>query len=253
MTDPTPEAVRAKKLTTIQRLLDLAARDSTPEGEREAAMEKAMAMMAEHGVTEMMVDSHRRAQTDELATKTIKMTDPYSHEKRMLLGRIADALSCRALGTRSGRVITEVKLFGYRSDIERVELLYTSLLLQAVNGVRRTRPYSYATANETRQYRKSWLCGFAERVGDRLEAIEEAARRKYDREHEGETGTALVVVGRKNQVAKFYEDQTKNTKFVHSRRSYGDYGYGDGQRAGAQAHLGGGTGVGAGARAAIGR
>jgi hypothetical protein len=258
LTDPTPEAVRERKLRQIQTLLDLASDERTPEGERETAMNRAMALMAAHGVTDMMVDAARRAKTDEIIEKSIPMTDPYSYEKMMLAFEIGSALNCQARYTRWGRTVELITLYGFRSDIERVELFYTSLLLQAVNAVRHERPDSYwgPTAAETRKYRKNWLMGFAHRVGMRIAAQERAAREKYDQDHQadGQPGTELVVATRRAQVLKYYDDRFASAKKGRkSRRSYGDHGYADGGRAGARAKLDGGTGVTSGNRSAIGR
>lgn len=250
MTEPTDEPARERKLRQIQTLLNLASDERTPEGERETAMNRAMALMAAHGVSEMMINSRRAASTDEIIRHQIPMTDPYSFEKMSLAHEIASALNCRTTYQHAGRTVTSITLFGYRSDIERVELLYTSLLLQAVNGVKNERPPYWCTAAETRSYRKNWLMGFASRVGQRLYAKEREARAEHDRQHQAaqeagsETGTALVVATRRDQVNKFFDEVTSDIKFGRkSQRSYGAEGYGDGARAGAKADLGGGTGV----------
>lgn len=258
MTEPTGDATRERKLRQIQTMLDLANDDRTPEGEREAAMGKAMALMAAYGVTEMMINSRRAESTDEVITHRIPMSDPYSFEKMSLANEIARALNCRATYRHAGRSVTAIVLYGFRSDIERVELLYTSLLLQAVNGVKHERPAYWASAAETRSYRKNWLMGFASRVGTRLFLKEREAREKHDRERQaeqsnGEAGTALVLASRRDKVEAFYTEATGEMKFGRkSQRRYGSHGYNDGTRAGSRADLGGGTGVASARRAAIG-
>jgi hypothetical protein len=255
VTDPTPDAAREKKLRQIQGLLDLAADERTSEGERDAAMKRAMALMAAHGVTDMMVDARKRSQTDELIRKTIPMTDPYSREKMMLAMEIGHALHCRSTYRWVGRSVTSITLFGHRSDIERVEMLYTSLLLQAVRAVRDARPEWWATAAETRSYRKNFLVGFGRRVGTRLMLAELEAREKYDREHTNvDAGTAIVLATRDAKVERFYKDETDEIKFGRkSRAQYGGDGSREGRRAGDKAKLDGGTGVTSGDRTAIGR
>lgn len=256
MTDPTPDTAREKKLRQIQVLLDLAADERTPEGEREAAMARAMTLMATHGVTEMMVDARKRAQTDELIRKRIPMSDPYSREKMMLAMEIGHALNCRSTYQYWGRSVTSITLFGFRSDIERVEMLYTSLLLQAVREVRDARPRWWSpTAAETRSFRRNFLVAFGRRVGVRLTLAEQAAREEYDREHtNAEAGTALVLATRETKVEAFYKDEINDVKFGRkSRAQYGGDGSYEGRRAGDRAKLDGGTGVSAAERAAIGR
>jgi hypothetical protein len=255
MTDPTPEAVRERKLRQIQTMLDLASDERTPEGEREAAMNRAMALMAAYGVDEMMLNARRGQHTDPVIRHRIPMSDPYSYEKMHLAHEIASALNCKTTYQHLGRRVTSITLFGFKSDVERVELLYTSLLLQAVNGVRNERPAWYASAAETRSYRKNWLVGFANRVGTRLWLKEKEAREAHDQAHRndasGEPGTALVLSTRAQKVKAFYEEETTDIKFGRkSRRSYGEEGYGDGSRAGSKADLGG-TGVTTGERPAL--
>ncbi|HET9144047.1 DUF7168 domain-containing protein [Actinophytocola sp.] len=254
----TPEEIaerrRAGKLGQIEAQLAIAADERAPEGERDAALNRAMELMARHGVTEMMLAARRGQATDTIIEKKILISDPYSYEKMLLASQIASALNCRSFYSHYRNIVSSITIIGFRSDVERVELLYTSLLLQAVNAVRKERPYSYSTASETRQYRKSWLVGFGERVGVRLWRKEQEARAKYDQEHaadgDGEPGTGLVLVGRRDQVKAFYEANF-GFKPRKNNRQVDAYAKRDGRRAGDKADLGGGTGVTRGDRPAL--
>jgi hypothetical protein len=254
----TPEEIaqrrRAGKLHQIQVQLDIAADERAPQGERDAALNRAMELVARYGVTEMMLTARRGQHTDTIIEKKIPTSDPYSYEKMRLANEVASALNCRTFYSHYRNIVSSITIIGFHSDVERVELLYTSLLLQAVNAIKRERPYSYATASETRQYRKSWLVGFGERVGMRLWRKEQEARAKYDREHAadgGEPGTGLVLVGRRDQVKAFYDANHGQLKTRKSHRQVDDYAAQDGQAAGDKADLGGGTGVAAGDRRAL--
>lgn len=255
----TPEQIaqrrRDGKMTQIQAMLDMATDERTPEGERDNAMNRAMELMAAYGVTEMMLTARRGQDTDTIIKKKIPISDPYSYEKMLLANAIGNAFNCRSTYQNYRNIVSSITFIGFRSDIERIELIYTSLLLQAVNGVRKERPYSYATASETRQYRKAWLVGFGERVGTRLWRKEREARAKYDAEHaddsDGEPGTALVLVSRKDQVSAAYEEIWGDLKSKKSRRQVDAYAKRDGRIAGDKADLGGGTGVTRGERPAL--
>jgi len=255
----TPEEIaerrRAGKLHQIQTQLNIAADDRAPEGERENALNLAMELMARHGVTEMMLATRRGQNTDTIIEKKISISDPYSFEKMKLAHEVATALNCRSFYSHYRNIVSSITIIGFRSDVERVELLYTSLLLQAVNAVKRERPYSYSTASETRQYRKSWLVGFGERVGMRLWRKEQEARAKYDRDHaadgDGEPGTGLVLVGRRDQVKAFYDANHGKLKNRRNNRQTDYYAMRNGRVAGDKADLGGGTGVTKGERPAL--
>src|SRR6185312_8322439 len=68
---------------------------------------------------------------------------------------------------------------GFAADRERVELLYTSLLLQAVAQLTRLRP---PAGESVAAYRRSWLHGFAVRVHQRLTEAEQQAQRDAERD-----------------------------------------------------------------------
>ena len=128
--------------------------------------------MARHGIDEALLAAaapHR----DEVATCRIPVADPYSAGKARLLAWTASALRCGRSCTRpAGGRVAAVTVLGFASDRARVELLYTSLLLQASTQLARQRP---AWAGESvAAYRRSWLHGFAVRVHQRL--VEAEAR-----------------------------------------------------------------------------
>src|SRR5699024_10053051 len=73
--------------------------------------------------------------TDTPVMKKFKVTNPRALAKAQLLMDIANNVRCKGLRNklRNGRVFVDV--YGYPGDIERVEILYTSLLLQMANGL----------------------------------------------------------------------------------------------------------------------
>ncbi len=100
-------------------------------------------------------------------------------------------------------------MFGFESDRERVEVLYTSLLLQATTQVARQRP---AWSDESvAAYRRSWLHGFAAEVHRRLDAAERraAGERSEDagsRAGAGEPSVELVLADREEQVDRAFAE-----------------------------------------------
>lgn len=240
----TPEELaarrRATKLRQIQALMLAATDETKTQGFRDNAMARAMALMAEHGVTEMMLGAQAEKRDEKIITQNIEIKGAYSYEQMMLAARIAGALGCRSNYRHYRDTVFSVTFVGFASDVERAELLYTSLLLQAINGVKDERPFHWATASETRQHRKSWLRGFAARVGNRIEEAERRARGDYDREHSGsgEPGTALVVADRDTLVQRFYDEMFGKLKAAKPKRRLNRAAVRAGAMAGSRADIG---------------
>jgi hypothetical protein len=131
--------------------------------------------MARHGIDAALLAAADPGRDDVGATR-VDIADPYSAGKARLLAWTAGALRCRALlhQVRGGRV-TAVTVFGFSSDRERVELLFTSLLVQAARELGRCRPA--LRGESVAAYRRSWLHGFALQVHRRLAEAEDRAAR----------------------------------------------------------------------------
>ncbi|GEL16631.1 DUF2786 domain-containing protein [Pseudonocardia asaccharolytica] len=224
-------------LDRIRKLLAKAERAGT---EAEAAIynEKAVALMARHGVDAALLAAADPGR-DTIGTVRIAMADPYSAGKARLLGWTAAALRCRWVlhGAYRGKV-SAVSVVGYASDRERVALLYTSLLLQATSQLVRLRPPR--PGESVAAYRRSWLHGFAAQVHDRLRAAEEAAARAAS----GGRGpapdarpAALVLLDREAQVARAYAEAFPNLGRA-GRATLSGSGFADGAVAGRRADLG---------------
>lgn len=187
-------------LRRVLGLLDKA--DSTEfEAEAEALRERAERLILTYGIERAMLAAKGEV-TDEVTTIEIKFEDPFSNQKADLLHFIADALNCKAIGHRPvdsrGRTVRGSKkmakavVVGYASDLEQVELLYTSLLLQSARKVALVQGLS---AGDTRSLRSSFLYGFSVRAGERLTELYRRTTREV-----GGTGAALVLVDREAKV-----------------------------------------------------
>ena len=158
-------------LGRIRKLLARAERAGTP-AEAQACTDKAVELMARHGI-DMALLAAAQPGVDEIGATRVEVADPYSAGKARLLGWTASALRCRAVlhevrgPRRLGRGrIGAVTVFGFASDRERVEVLFTSLLLQAQAQLVAQRPPH--PDESVAAYRRSWLHGFAVRVHRRL-------------------------------------------------------------------------------------
>ncbi|MDT7617781.1 MAG: hypothetical protein QOG20_1830 [Pseudonocardiales bacterium] len=193
----------ADKLDTVRKLLAKADRAATPD-EAQAYTAKAVELMARHGIDDALLAAADPGR-DEIGAQQIAMDDPYSAGKARLLAWTASALRCRAvLHEAWGGKVAAVTVFGFASDRERVELLYTSLLLQAGSQLLRQRPAR--PGESVAAYRRSWLHGFAVEVHRRLTEAEAGAVAEHAGTSNGHRSVALVLADRSARVERAYAE-----------------------------------------------
>ncbi|GAB3480391.1 DUF2786 domain-containing protein [Nocardiopsis coralliicola] len=179
---PSGAAPEAGKLSRIRALLAKAESTGFPE-EAEALSARAAEMMARHSIDAAWLafaESGGRSGGDAVGLR-LPVEDPYADQKATLLHIVAEADGCRAVWDPSTGLSTVV---GHEADTEAVEVLFTSLLVQADTAMRAAgadRDRSGRAAD--RRYRSSFLMAFAERVGDRLERAAASAREEAVAEH----------------------------------------------------------------------
>jgi hypothetical protein len=118
--------------------------------------------------------------------RRVGVENPYADAKAMLLGAIAQANGCRAVWTKQLAFTT---VFGHRDDLDGIEELFTSLLVQATGALRCAgSKVDGGGRSRTTRYRRSFLVAFAVRIGERLR---EAVRATVD-DATISTGTELV-------------------------------------------------------------
>ncbi|WP_414941203.1 DUF2786 domain-containing protein [Amycolatopsis sp. cmx-11-51] len=223
-------------LARVRKLLAKAEDPAVTEAEAESYNTKAAELIARYGIDQALLAASG-ATTDEITQVTIPLDNPYSRDKAELLTNIAHPLRCRALLYRLGQSVTAVTVFGFRSDLERVELLYTSLLLQATTQLTRVRPEDRVFAGESvAAYRRTWLHGFSGAVYERLRNSEHAAAHTHTTTA-GNPSAVLVLQDRTAMVKQAYDEQYGNLRSAPPRRLSGS-GYLDGHSAGERADLG---------------
>jgi Protein of unknown function (DUF2786) len=161
-------------------------------GEAEALTAKAQELMTRHAIDRAHLEAGRPG-TPRVGGRRIGIDDPYAGARHLLLSAVADANRCRAVWSRQWGFAT---LFGDDGDLDAVELLYTSLLVQATRAmVARSRPSS-AAGGATRSFRHSFLVAFAHRIGDRLREADQAVTARA-----AQRSTALVPVFEQRRLA----------------------------------------------------
>lgn len=226
------------KLAIIRKLLAQAEDAAASPAEAETFTAKAAELMARYGVDRAMLADGDEA-ADGIADRTIALDPPYALDKIGLLGGIARALGLRVVqhtghGPR-GKELSAL-LFGYSSDIERAEILFTSLLVQAARGLAGAR----VPADESKAaYRRAWLAGFSGTVHRRLAEAEQRARSEAASFTSAAGRSAEVVLADRQRIV----DQRFGEAFPHlraaPRRVLSGSGHGDGVEAGRRADLGG--------------
>lgn len=224
------------KLETIRALLTKAERTDN-EAERDAYNAKAMQLMSKYGIEQAMIETkHETRETP--TTRTWKIVAPYVTDKRVLLACIGEALGLPNYCVRffdyqeTRKYAWYVTLTGFASDLERADVLWTSLLVQMATGLASARvPWD----EEPKTYRKSWMFAFAVMVGRRLRDAEQRAAGDAERET---PGTDLVLVDRRQQVKAAFDAEHGKTRSLRRALPSSQAGRRDGYAAGERANLG---------------
>lgn len=159
----------SRMLTRIRALLAKAEATGYPE-EAEALSAKAQELMARHSVDAALLDAGAPS-PDAPGACRIGVEPPYEQAKAVLLDAVADANHCRAVWNEAFGFSTVV---GFEADLEVVELLHTSLLVQAQTAMTRAEAAQRAGGRRrTKTFRHAFLAAYAHRVGTRLRAVAE--------------------------------------------------------------------------------
>jgi hypothetical protein len=161
----------SRMLARIRALLAKAEATGYPE-EAEALSAKAQELMARHSIDDALLAA--RSPDPAAGTPTacrIGVEPPYEQAKAVLLDAVASANHCRAVWNEPLGFSTVV---GFDADLEAVELLYTSLLVQATTAMAKAEAAQRAGGRKrTKTFRQSFLAAYAHRVGTRLAAAAE--------------------------------------------------------------------------------
>jgi Protein of unknown function (DUF2786) len=223
-------------LDRVRKLLAKAEDPACTPQEAAAFTDKAAELMAKYGVDRALL-AGRDPTTDAVGDRLVDVLPPYAVDKVSLLAGIASALRCRSVRRAGqGHRGFSVHLFGFGSDLERVELLFTSLLVQAAYGLAAAVPRRHESLAA---FRRSWLAGFSGVVHHRLREAEQRAASTADAERVAGGSMALVLADRTDRVARRVSEVYPHLESVGPRRLSGSGLYA-GRDAGQRADLGGG-------------
>lgn len=168
----------------LQRIRNLLAKaESTSfEAEATAFTAKAQELMTRHAVDEALLDSSPDARPAPVEIR-VPVDAPYADAKSLLLQTVAEAGRCRAVFMPRVSMSTVV---GYPGDVAGVDLLFTSLLVQAQHALSQAAATAApGTRTRSQSYRSAFLLAFTNRIGDRLREINQAVFTDAETEHGG--------------------------------------------------------------------
>lgn len=161
-------------LGKISALLAKAESTEFPE-EAEALSARAQELMAKHSIDHALLAAQSGSK-DKPAARRLPVDSPYESPKATILHAVAQANHCRSVWQKAIGMSTVV---GFPSDLDAVELLYTSLLVQANTAMLREGAKKDAYGrSRTRAFRQSFLVAYAYRIGVRLSQATAHAKRE---------------------------------------------------------------------------
>lgn len=243
-------AVDSSVLERVRALL-AKAESTTFEEEATAFTAKAQQLIARHAIdAALLAGGDGRADAGEAVVgRRFHVVDPYRRPKQLLLGGVATANCCT---TVTYPQLGLVDGFGTARDLDAVELLFTSLLVQATNAMVGAGSRTDAAGrSRTRSFRSSFLTGYAVRIGDRLAAARDVAAD----EASAAAGSDLapVLVSRLDAAQRHASDVHPDARRARPIGVGNAQGWAEGTSAADRADLGTGSAVGdAGRPAALG-
>lgn len=154
------------------RALLAKAESTTFPAEAEALTAKAQELIARHSIDDALLAAGTE-RGDLPSGVRLGVETPYAGAKALLVQEVAAANRCEAIWSDDLGFST---VLGWPADLVAVELLYTSLLVQATAAMLRGRAERRpGSGRRTKVWDESFLNAFALRIGERLRAATDAA------------------------------------------------------------------------------
>ncbi|MFC5000686.1 DUF2786 domain-containing protein [Dactylosporangium cerinum] len=199
------------QLDRIRALLAKAESTNFPE-EAETYTAKAQELMARHSIDYALlsVDVGGR---DEPVGRRVAVDNPYGAPEVLLLDAVARANRCRSVWSGEFGFVT---VLGFPSDVDGVEMLFTSPLVQATGAMVAAGSRRDASGrSSTRSFRQSFLTAYAQRIGERLTTV---TKETTDEATRDAVGLLPVLVSREAKVPRWTHLPRAPRKICASRR-----------------------------------
>jgi Protein of unknown function (DUF2786) len=224
-------------LDRVRKLLAKAEDEGCTPEEAEALTAKAAELMARYGIDRALLGA-LRPETDRPADRKFRFEAPWADVKAHLLAALATALRCQCVQTQTEEG-PRLHVFGYSSDLERAEILFTSLLVQMARALAKQAVPAYG--NSAKAWRRSWMLGYCAAVVARVRAAEEeaVAAAGADADADADVGSSAAVVLADRSLTVRLQVSAAYPRLKKKRVTYSGNGYGDGYREGEKADIGG--------------
>lgn len=246
----------------VRKLLAQAENTPFPD-EAKAFSEKAARLMDEHSISETLVQSAAASHGERTAGEPVQRhvlihRGPYQGPREQLARRIADTKNVKHVSSRwdrrHGKDVYPLHLVGFPDDIDFVEMLYTSLLVQATNELNSDAMQERRKAEGAHKvaWTNAFMLGYVDEIARRLSAQRREAEQvaadhaaenaDADDADDARTGVALALADREKTVYSAYKERFPKTSSTRSSAGQGSgagLGARHGREAGRRADLGG--------------
>jgi hypothetical protein len=193
-----------KMLARIRALLAKAESTEFPD-EAEALTGKAQELMSRYAIDEALLESAASGGTRILARR-VHVDSPYAATKVQLLAAVGAANRVRVIWTDALDIATVV---GFPTDLDLIDMLYTSLLVQATRAMTNAGRESSSTRSVS--FRRAFLLAYAQRIGERLAQADVHAAA-------GVQGAELVMARRSREVDAEFDRLFPSVTKMRTRR-----------------------------------
>jgi hypothetical protein len=205
---PSRAAVDKRLLVRVRALLAKAESTNFP-AEAETFTAGAQALMARHSIDAAMLSADSGGTPDGPRGRRVGVDAPYETAKATLVGVVAHANRCRAVWNKELGFSTVV---GFPADLDAVELLHTSLLVQAMSALVKSGTRIHGDGqSRTRAFRSAFLTSYAQRIGERLSAAADEAVHQASADS-GRAGLLPVLAARDQVVKEAVDEMFGKTK-----------------------------------------
>ena len=170
-------AERDKVLGKIRALL-AKAEATNYVAEAEALTAKAQDLMTRHSIDQALLAADDERPVDVVSLR-VHIEAPYAAEKMRLLSQVAHSNRCKAIWLDQVSIGT---LVGTPIDVDQVELLFTSLLIQATRAMAEAGARQAGSYDRSASFRRSFVVSYAVRIGERLTEASTTATADYGKQ-----------------------------------------------------------------------
>lgn len=174
----------------LHRIRSLLAKAESTEfaEEAEALTAKAQSLMARHAIDTAVLAQRGNGSPAGVVARRLHLDDPHTEAKAAVVQAVGTANGVRVVLLPAFGIAT---LVGFRDDVDLVELLVTSLLLQAARALADAARGGGARARST-PFRRGFLYSFAQRLEERLTQAREQATAEARADYGAELAPVLA-------------------------------------------------------------